>query len=82
MVIHKTQRRVMLKFLKQHKSRWSEPSKYSYCDLCYVRDSKARREPITLASYISKGGTTDPGPYSHGPPILCRAHAQELGLVW
>ena len=77
--MHKTQRRVMLKFLKQHKGRWSAPGKYGHCDLCYVRDD----ESVTLASYINKSWEgTGPGPYSDKPPVLCRAHAQELGLVW
>ena len=83
MVMHKTQRRVMLKFLEQHGGRWSVISELGRCDLCYVRGSKGTAKPVTLARYISRRSWAgDPGPYSDGPPMLCHAHAQELGLVW
>ena len=82
MVMHKTQRRMMLKFLDQHGGRWSGTSNSAHCDLCYIAFSNTTTKPVTLARYISKSWADDPGPYSDGPPILCHAHAQELGLVW
>ena len=81
-MIHKTQRRVMLKFLKQHSGKWSESTEYVHCDLCYVEFSKTTTTTVTLARYISKIFKRDSGPYAEGPPILCNTHAQELGLIW
>ncbi len=77
--MHKTQRRVMLKFLKQHNGKWVERAGHN-CDLCYCEYIKETQEPITLASYISK--SVGRGPYSSSPPRLCTEHARELGLLW
>ena len=81
--MHKTQRRVMLKFLKQHLGHWSTSSgSGSYCDLCYVEYSKTTNTPVTLARYIRKIDKGNPGPYAQASPVLCTTHAQELSLVW
>jgi hypothetical protein len=80
--MHKTQRRVMLKFLKQHGGEWYERNDTFSCDLCHCEWSKGTEQPITVASYISKSSASDIGPYSHIPPRLCIEHARELGVVW
>ena len=53
MVMHKTQRRVMLKFLKQHGGKWNSTDGED-CDICQCIESKQKGEPDGLASYISK----------------------------
>ena len=80
--MHKTQRRVMLKFLKQHGGKWDERNDNFSCDICYCEQSKGPQQPITLASYISKDPSSGVGPYSSARPRLCNEHARELGLIW
>jgi len=82
MVMHKTQRRVMLKFLKQHAGVWLNAKGHRECDICYCLRSKKCGVHVTLANYIVKPEWDDKGPYSDVPPQLCTEHAQELGLVW
>jgi hypothetical protein len=82
MVMHKTQRRVMLKFLKQHEGVWRKARDPLRCDLCYCTLSKDTAAPITLASYIAKPFPGGGDPYTDSPPMLCDTHARELGLIW
>jgi len=78
--MNKTQRRVMLKFLKQHNSNWSNTNRGD-CDICYCVRSKQTTKAISLARYITKvDGAV--GPYSDTQPVLCIEHARELSLVW
>ena len=78
--MHKTQRRVMLKFLKQHGGKWSSTDGKN-CDICQCIGSEQQWETGGLASYISKQPGTI-GPYSDVQPVLCTEHARELGLIW
>ena len=82
MVMHKTQRRVMLKFLKQHAGEWVVAMTLLNCDICYCLERARGDSHVALASYIVKRSWDDEGPYSGTPPQLCVSHAQELGLLW
>ncbi|KKN28853.1 hypothetical protein LCGC14_0849930 [marine sediment metagenome] len=80
--MHKTQRRVMLRFLKQHAGKWVVAMAPRDCDICYCLERAKEESHVTLVSYIAKRAWDDKGPYSGSPPLLCASHAQELGLLW